>query len=239
MIRALRALASGLMILAGTRSKLLRARRDSIPSFRVQPEPARCSHEPGGDLRCESSRGPTSSSASRPRCDGGANGQKLVSRPVSLYSPLFHHWCWQGGIAADVTREDFAVVASSLGRIPAPSAEGDVPRMDARDHAAQATLDHTCAREQPAVGGTDAQIRLQQVPGPADEVELSESPADISGLYHRAQRLVQHQVEDRTWKGFWQVPDGPRWDKEVIRKPDSFTPDKFLGAAKNLLLLAS
>ena len=106
-------------------------------------------------------------------------------RLVSLYSPRFHHWCWQGGIAADVTQEDFAVVASSLSQF-----RPDQPRATfrgwMRDHAAQATLDHTLAREQPAVGGTDAQIRLQQVPAPADEVELSESPADISGLYHRA-----------------------------------------------------
>ena len=37
------------------------------------------------------------------------------------------------------------------------------------------------------------------------EVELSESPDDVSGLYQRALRLVRHQVEDRTWTAFWKA----------------------------------
>ena len=127
-------------------------------------------------------------------------------RLVSLYSPLVHHWCRQWGIAqhevADVTQEVFAAVASSLGQFR-PDQPGTTFRSWMRGITRHKLLHHASSRGEPAIGGTDAQVRLQQVPAPADEVELSESPADVTGLYQRALRLVQHQVEDRTWTAFW------------------------------------
>ena len=46
-------------------------------------------------------------------------------------------------------------------------------------------------------------------------VELSEGPAEVSGLYQRALRLVQHQVEDRTWTAFWKATVESRATAEV------------------------
>jgi RNA polymerase sigma-70 factor, ECF subfamily len=153
-------------------------------------------------------------------------------RLVSLYSPLVHYWCRQAGIAqheiADVTQEVFAAVASSLGQFR-PEQPGTTFRAWMRGITRHKLLHHARDRGEPAVGGTDAQIQLQQVPAPADEVELSESPAEVSGLYQRALRLVQHQVEDRTWTAFWKATVESRPTSDVAAE---------LGISPNAVRLA-
>jgi RNA polymerase sigma-70 factor (ECF subfamily) len=139
-------------------------------------------------------------------------------RLVSLYSPLVHHWCRQAGTAghdiADVTQEVFAAVASSLGQFR-PDQPGTTFRAWMRGIARHKLLNLARDKGLPAIGGTDALIQLHQVPAPADEVELSESPADVTGLYQRALRLVQHQVEDRTWSAFWKATVESRTTADV------------------------
>jgi RNA polymerase sigma-70 factor (ECF subfamily) len=139
-------------------------------------------------------------------------------RLVDLYSPLVHHWCRQWGIAghevADVTQEVFAAVASNLGQFQ-PDQSGTTFRGWMRGITRHKLLDHGRARGEAAVGGTDAQVRLHQVPAPANDLELSESPADVTGLYERALRLVQHQVENRTWTAFWRATVESRTTAEV------------------------
>ena len=158
---------------------------------------------------------PTSSSLLRRAL---AREPEAWERLVSLYSPLVHHWCRQAGIAehevADVTQEVFAAVASSLGQFR-PDQPGTTFRGWMRGITRHKLLDHARDRGEPAIGGTDAQVQLHQVPAPADEVELSESPDDVTGLYQRALRLVQHQVEDRTWTAFWQATVESRTTAEV------------------------
>ena len=137
---------------------------------------------------------------------------------MRLYSPLVRHWCRQWGIAehevADVTQEVFAAVVSSLGQFR-PDQPGTTFRGWMRGITRHKLLNLARARGEAAVGGTDAQVRLQEVPAPADEVELSESPADVTALYQRALRLVQHQVEDRTWTAFWRTTVDSRSTAEV------------------------
>ena len=65
--------------------------------------------------------------------------------------------------------------------------------------------DHFRLRVEPAAGGTDAHRRLQQVPGPAAEVDLSEGTAEIHALYRRALDQVRWHFEERTWTAFWLV----------------------------------
>jgi RNA polymerase sigma-70 factor, ECF subfamily len=62
---------------------------------------------------------------------------------------------------------------------------------------------HDCG--QAAVGGTDALKRLQQLPDWSDELELSEGPAEVGGVYQRALCLMRNEFEERTWTAFWQV----------------------------------
>jgi RNA polymerase sigma-70 factor, ECF subfamily len=153
-------------------------------------------------------------------------------RLVGLYSPLVHQWCRQWGIAqheiADVTQEVFAAVVSSLGEFRADH-PGTTFRGWMRGITRHKLLHHASKRREPAVGGTDAQARLQEVPAPANEVELSESPADVSDLYQRALRLVQHQVENRTWTAFWRATVDSRATAEVAAE---------LGISPNAVRLA-
>ena len=138
---------------------------------------------------------------------------------MALYSPLVRHWCRQAGVPkseiADVSQEVFAAVASSLGTFRADH-PGTTFRAWMRGIARRKLWRCARHRAEPAVGGTDAQKRLERVPA-ADEAELdlSESPADINGLYRRALSQVQHEFEDRTWTAFWRVTVEDRSPVEV------------------------
>ena len=140
---------------------------------------------------------PTSSSLLRRAM---AREPEAWERLVTLYSPLVHHWCRQAGIVqhevADVTQEVFAAVASSLGQFR-PDQPGTTFRGWMRGITRNKLLHHASSRREPAIGGTDAHVRLHQVPAPVDELELSETPDDVTGLYQRAVRLVQQLVETR------------------------------------------
>ncbi len=139
-------------------------------------------------------------------------------RLVRLDSPLIHHWCRQWGIAdhevADVSQEVLAAISSSLGQFR-PDQPGTSFRGWMRGIARHKLVDYSRLREQRAVGGTDAQLQLQQVPAPSHEVALSEGSSEVSDLYHRALREVQHQVERRTWTAFGQATVESRPTAEV------------------------
>jgi RNA polymerase sigma-70 factor (ECF subfamily) len=129
-------------------------------------------------------------------------------RIVTIYSPLVRQWCRQAGIPdhdiPDVSQEVFAAVSANLGKFQADRPDTTF-RAWMRGIARHKLLHYFQGRGEPAAGGTDAQMRLQQVPTPPDELELSEAPADVAGVYHRAVRLVRGQFEERTWQAFWRV----------------------------------
>jgi RNA polymerase sigma-70 factor (ECF subfamily) len=168
--------------------------------------------------------GPGDSTSSSLLCRAQAREPEAWQRLVALYSPLVRHWCQQSGVSKheipDVSQEVFAAVASSLGRF-----QSDRPsttfRAWMRGIARHKLWDHARRRRELALGGTDIQKRLEQFPAPADEnavegePELSESQADVTGLYRRALRQVQHQFEDRTWTAFWRVTVENRSPAEV------------------------
>lgn len=153
-------------------------------------------------------------------------------RLVGLYSPLVRHWCRQWGIAEhevdDVTQEVFATVVSNLGQFR-PDQPGTTFRGWMRGITRHKLLHLASGRGQPAEGGTDAQVQLQQVPAPADEGDLSESQADVSALYQRALSLVEPQVEQRTWTAFWRSTVESRKTAEVAAE---------LGISPNAVRLA-
>jgi RNA polymerase sigma-70 factor (ECF subfamily) len=129
-------------------------------------------------------------------------------RVVTLYSPLVRRWCRQAGIpdhdVQDVAQEVFAAVSSNLEKFQADR-PGTTFRAWMRGIARHKLRHYFEERGEHAVGGTDAQKRLEEVPAPSDELELSEGPADVAGVYHRALSLVRDQFEERTWKAFWRV----------------------------------
>jgi RNA polymerase sigma-70 factor (ECF subfamily) len=152
---------------------------------------------------------PTSSSL---LCRALAREQDAWERLMALYSPLVRHWCRQAGVPdheiADVSQEVFAAVASKLATFQSDRA-GTTFRAWMRGIARHKLWHRARHRSEPGVGGTDVQKRLEQVPAPAGEhevdVDLSDSPAEVSALYRRALRQVQHQFEGRTWTAFWRV----------------------------------
>ena len=145
-------------------------------------------------------------------------------RLMALYSPLVHNWCRQSGVAeheiADVAQEVFATVASSLGTFQSDR-PGTTFRAWMRGIARHKLWHHARKRSEPAVGGTDLQKQLEQIPAPADEdedenqLELSENPDDVTGLYRRALSQFKQEFENRTWTAFWRVTVENRLPVEV------------------------
>jgi RNA polymerase sigma-70 factor (ECF subfamily) len=139
-------------------------------------------------------------------------------RIVTLYSPLVRHWCRHAGIPdhdiQDLSQDVFVAVSANLSTFQADR-PGTTFRAWMRGVARHKLQHYFQARGEPAAGGTDAQMRLQQVPTPPDELELSEAPADVAGVYHRAVRLVRDQFEERTWQAFWRVVIEDRSPAEV------------------------
>jgi RNA polymerase sigma-70 factor, ECF subfamily len=129
-------------------------------------------------------------------------------RIVALYSPLVRHWCRQAGVAhqdiPDLSQDVFAAVSSSLGSFHADR-PGTTFRAWMRGVARFKLLEHIRRRGEPAIGGTTARKRIEQVAAPSDDVELSESPDDLASLCQRALGLVRREFEDRTWRAFWRV----------------------------------
>jgi RNA polymerase sigma-70 factor (ECF subfamily) len=60
-------------------------------------------------------------------------------------------------------------------------------------------------RHPKAAGGTDAQLRLQEVEvGTTGDSGVDENPAEeLDGLRRRALELVRAEFEERTWQAFW------------------------------------
>ena len=130
-------------------------------------------------------------------------------RLLYLYTPLVHHWCqtWgiQGADADDIRQEVFQSVATHMATFRRDRA-GDTFRGWLRVIARRKFLDH-CRRQevQPrAQGGSDANLRLQNVPEP-EEPEADDPPQQIQSLHHRALELVRSQFEERTWQAFWRT----------------------------------
>jgi RNA polymerase sigma-70 factor (ECF subfamily) len=139
-------------------------------------------------------------------------------RIVTIYSPLVHHWCRQAGIpehdVQDVSQDVFAAVSASLATFRSDR-PGTTFRAWMRGIARHKLLHYFQGRGEPAAGGTAAHMRLQEVPIPPDPLELSEAPADVAGVFHRAVSLVRDQFEERTWRAFWRVAVEDRSPAEV------------------------
>jgi RNA polymerase sigma-70 factor, ECF subfamily len=158
---------------------------------------------------------PTSSSLLRLAVAGEPDAWQRI---VTLYSPLVRHWCRQARVPdhaiQDVSQEVFAAVCSKLESFRADR-PGTTFRAWMRGIARHKLQHYFHDRGEAAAGGTDAQMRLQQVPAPSDEVELSEEPADAAAVYQQALGMVRNQFEERTWKAFWRVAVEDRSPAEV------------------------
>jgi RNA polymerase sigma-70 factor (ECF subfamily) len=154
-----------------------------------------------------------------------ANDPAAWERLVSLYAPLVCHWCRRWGLqdhdSADVIQEVFQAVVAHIGTFRKERA-GDTFRGWLRTIVRNKVHDHfrRRGREPEGVGGTDAQRRLAQLPGPAppqDEPPQDELPADEGerGLFRRALELIRGEFEERTWQAFWRTAVEGRPPRDV------------------------
>jgi RNA polymerase sigma-70 factor (ECF subfamily) len=132
-------------------------------------------------------------------------------RVVDLYSPLVRHWCrrWNidGADADDVLQEVFQAAAQSIDTFRRER-EGDTFRGWLRAitrHRALAFC-RSRARRPEAAGGSTAQKRLQEIPGPeAVEPDDPEEAEQFSSLVRRALLQLRGEFEPKTWNAFWRM----------------------------------
>ena len=157
----------------------------------------------------------SSLSTSRSLLSLAREGDALAwDRLSTLYAPFVFHWCRLRGLreadAADVVQEVFQAVATHLG--PFHKHEpGDTFRGWLRTITENKIRDHfrRLAHEAEAIGGTEVQQRLTQVPAPSESGGTSSGDAWDSAFLRRALDVVRPEFEERTWQAFWRtVLDG-------------------------------
>jgi RNA polymerase sigma-70 factor, ECF subfamily len=160
---------------------------------------------PGHDGEPQPSSGTSRSLLERIRADDAAAWQRLVT----LYAPLVCSWCRRWGLqdqdAADVLQEVFQAVVANIAGFRKGSGGGTfrgwlrtITDNKVRD------LFRRLGREPRAVGGSEAQTRLAQVPMPPDH-DASASAPEERGLLHRALEVIRGEFHERTWQAFWRT----------------------------------
>jgi RNA polymerase sigma-70 factor (ECF subfamily) len=149
-----------------------------------------------------------------------ANQPAAWEQLVELYGPLVYYWCRQAGLrtedTADVFQDVFRAVAEHL-RDFRRDRVGDTFRGWLRTITRNKIRDHFRRHQnQPeALGGTDAQMRLQSVPDP----ELAgDDPGEANLVHqqlHRVLEAIRPEFEDRTWRAFWAVQMEDRSTEDV------------------------
>jgi RNA polymerase sigma-70 factor (ECF subfamily) len=137
-----------------------------------------------------------------------ANEGEAWRRFVRLYSPLVYSWAKRCGLAnqdaADVLQEVFHAVARHVGRFRSEGATGSfrgwlwaITRNKVRDHFRTGGAT--------AVGGSEMQQRLQEVPEAEPESWSREGDCSQAALVRRATELIRDDFEPRTWQAFWRL----------------------------------
>lgn len=127
-------------------------------------------------------------------------------RLVTVFGPIVYRWCRASSVpasdAADVVQEVFATVARGIGDFERQKSTGSfrswlatITRSRAADYFRRA------AKQQAAVGGTDAMLALQ---GYAEAVDSTISLANQPGaVTQQVLTLVRAEFEPSTWDAFW------------------------------------
>lgn len=139
-----------------------------------------------------------------------ANEAEAWTRLSQLYAPLVYGWCKQSGLQnadiADIVQNVFTAVHKNIARFRRETA-GDsfrgwlwtIARNEVRMHFRRR------AGEPQAIGGTDAQHALQELP---ELFEQPSTPSEASAEQHfvyRALRMIEAEFEPTTWQAFWRT----------------------------------
>jgi RNA polymerase sigma-70 factor, ECF subfamily len=133
-------------------------------------------------------------------------------RIVRLYAPLVASWCRRWGVAeqdvGDLLQDVFSAVANHLDRFrkeqPSDTFRGwmsTIARNKVHDHFRR-------RRGEPAgTGGTEAALRMQQIPDdtPLEDLPpISDDPL-FDDLLFKALESIRGEFHERTWQAFWRV----------------------------------
>lgn len=123
---------------------------------------------------------------------------------VFLYRPLVLRWCRMRGLndadAEDVSQEVFWSVVRAL-----PSFSREHPgsfRGWMRQITTRKIIDRSRRNTSPAVGGTDFQKQLQELPAPEAESE-SNAATERQLLMRQAAQLLEMEFSQTTWRAFY------------------------------------
>ena len=126
---------------------------------------------------------------------------------ADLYGPLVYAWCRRRGLrsedAEDVVQEVFRSVAAKI--VDFQRGSGGSFRGWLWTITRNKILDHFRRRQRrpEAVGGTDANEQLAQIP---ESLEESEAESDASSaLVRRGLDMIRPNFTETTWQAFWQV----------------------------------
>jgi RNA polymerase sigma-70 factor (ECF subfamily) len=149
-----------------------------------------------------------------------ANDPAAWDRLVVLYAPLVFHWCrrcdLQDQDAADIFQEVFQSVAAHIAGFRKAGA-GYTFRGWLRTITRNKVHDHfrKLGREPGGVGGTDAQLRMAELPAPQPPEEENAGAAAERSLFFRGLDLIRAEFEPRTWQAFWRTTVDGQAPKEV------------------------
>jgi RNA polymerase sigma-70 factor (ECF subfamily) len=144
------------------------------------------------------------------------NDAAAWDRLVILYAPLVYYWCRKLGLpdqdAADIFQDVFQSVATKIASFHKDQ-PGDTFRGWLRMITHNKVQDHfrRQGRQPQAAGGSEANLRLSQLPFSEDVEESNDDQQAYQQLVQRALELIRNEFTPRTWQAFWRVAvDGQR-----------------------------
>jgi RNA polymerase sigma-70 factor (ECF subfamily) len=163
---------------------------------------------------------PTDNAHDRPRYEGSTSRSLLAHaqaensaawvRLVNLYAPLAANWCRRWRVPdqdiVDVLQDTFAAVATNLARFHKDEPHGTF-RGWLRTITYSKTIDYFRRRtDRPtAAGGTEASMRLAQIPDPqtiADFPDDTDDDPALTETLHRALTGIRPEFQEKTWQAF-------------------------------------
>ncbi len=149
--------------------------------------------------------------------------QQAWQQLVDLYGPLVFSWCRRGGLgeedAADAVQDVFAAVAGNIANFrrekPGESFRGWL-RVITRNQILM-HFRRVASRPQPGVGGSTANLMVQQLAESVLDESQEDTADEQSGLFRRGLDAIRAEFETRTWQAFWQVTVDERPQDVVAR----------------------
>lgn len=152
-----------------------------------------------------------------------SDDQEAWSKIVQLYGPLVYSWLRRAAVSdsdlSDVFQDVFRAVAQGLTRFTPNHRVGSfrawlktVTRSKVANHFKSA------GRRPVATGGTDANIRFNEVADPLDNETEEDAQSDEAMLVRRALELIQPDFNENTWRAFSEVAIDGKDVKDVASK---------------------